>query len=267
MPGSSPASPAGSPRVDITATGPVTVLTLTDEPRRNAFGAQMRDQLHQALQAAAADPAVRAVVLTGAGSAFSAGGDLAAMPPPTRAEGEARMGDVGDLVRFLAGLDKPVIAAVRGPAAGVAVGLACVSDLVIAADDARFLFPFTRLGLVPDGGLLHSLSQRVGPARARRIALLAQTLDAREALETGLADEVVPAEDLLSHALSRAAELAARAPLAVAAVKQGMRENTASLEATLRFEQQRQPVLFETDDFREGKAAFFERRDPTFSGY
>lgn len=257
---------SGSPRVDISVRGPVTVLTLTDERRRNAFGSEIRDQVKKALESAAADPRIRAVVLTGAGEAFSAGGDLGAMPPPSQAEGRARMADVGSLITLLASLEKPVVAAVRGPAAGVAVGLACVCDLVITGDDARFLFPFTRLGLVPDGGLLHSLAQRVGTARARSILLQADPLDAQSALAAGLADEVVPAQSVLEHAILRAADLADRAPLAVAAVKRGLLQFSGSLDAALRFEQERQPALFETSDFREGKAAFQERRDPAFSG-
>ncbi|WP_424347495.1 enoyl-CoA hydratase/isomerase family protein [Kocuria sp. CH-021] len=263
---SSPTAADGPPRVRIERTGAVAVVTLDDEPRRNVLGHELRTGLRAALAELAADPGTGAVVLTGAGRCFSGGGDLAAMPPAGPAESAARMSEVAGLVQELASLAKPVVAAVTGPAAGVAVGLVCCCDVVVAGGSARFLFPFTRLGLAPDGGLVHSLVQRVGAARARRILLEAAPVDAGTARDAGLVDHLVPDPDVLGIAVAHAAELAGRAPLAVAAVKRGIREASDSLEDALAFERDHQPVLFGTSDFLEGKQSFFDRRLPSFSG-
>lgn len=263
---SSPTAVDVPPQVRVERTGAVAVVTLDDERRRNVLGHELRTGLRAALAELAADPEVGALVLTGAGRCFSGGGDLAAMPPAGPAESAGRMAEVAGLVQELAQLDKPVVAAVSGPAAGVAVGLVCCCDVVVAGESARFLFPFTRLGLAPDGGLVHSLVQRVGAARARRILLEAEPVDAGTAREAGLVDHLVPDPDVLGSAVARAGELAGRAPLAVAAVKRGIREASGSLEDALAFERHHQPVLFGTSDFREGKQSFFDRRDPSFSG-
>jgi 2-(1,2-epoxy-1,2-dihydrophenyl)acetyl-CoA isomerase len=263
---SSPRAVDVPPRVRIERTGAVAVLTLDDERRRNVLGPELRTRLRAALAELAADPGIGALVLTGAGGCFSGGGDLASMPPAGPAESAARMAEVAGLVQELAQLEKPVVAAVTGPAAGVAVGLVCCCDVVVAGESARFLFPFTRLGLAPDGGLVHSLVQRTGAARARRILLEAAPVDASTALDAGLADHVLPDPDVLGAAVARAAELAGRAPLAVAAVKRGIREASGSLGEALDFERDHQPALFGTADFLEGKQSFFEKRVPSFSG-
>lgn len=262
----SPTAVDGSPRVRLERTGAVAVVTLDDERRRNVLGPELRTRLRAALAEVAATPGVGALVLTGAGRCFSGGGDLASMPPAGPAESTARMDEVAALVQELASLEKPVVAAVTGPAAGVAVGLVCCCDVVVAGESARFLFPFARLGLAPDGGLVHSLTQRTGVARARRILLEAAPVDARTALDAGLADHVVPDPDVLAAAVARAEELAGRAPLAVAAVKRGIREASGSLGEALAFERDHQPALFGTSDFLEGKQSFFDRRVPSFSG-
>lgn len=259
--------PADIPvRVRVQRDGAVAVVTLDDEPRRNALGSRMRTELRAELRSLADDPTVRALVLTGAGECFSSGGDLTAMPPKDRADGDARMEDVAALVLQLASFEKPVVAAVTGPAAGVAVGLVCSCDVVVAGADARFLFPFTRLGLIADGGLTHSLVQRVGAAMARRILLEAVPLAASEALAMGLADYMITEERVLRGAVARAEELASRAPLAVAAVKQGIREASGTYEEALNFEREHQTALFDTSDFLEGKQSFLQKKDPSFSG-
>ncbi len=263
---SSPTAVDAPPRVRVERTGAVAVVTLDDERRRNVLGHELRTELRSALAELATDPGTRAVVLTGAGGCFSGGGDLAAMPPAGPAEADARMEALSGLVQELAALEKPVVAAVDGPVAGAAAGLVCCCDVVVAGEGARFLFPFTRLGLVPDGGLLHALVQRTGAGRARRILLEADPVDAVAAREAGLVDHLVPDAEVLPAALARAGELAGRAPLAVAAVKRGIREASGSLEDALAFERAQQPVLFGTSDFLEGKQSFFDRRDPSFSG-
>lgn len=266
MPDPLPLTLGTPPQVHVKRAGAVAVVVLDDERRRNVLGVELRARLRTVLAELAADPAVGAVVITGAGHCFSGGGDLASMPPAGVGESAARMAELAALVQQLAALEKPVVAAVAGPAAGVAVGLVCCCDVVVAGEGTRFLFPFTRLGLVPDGGLMYSLAQRVGPARARTMLLEAAPVDARTALATGLADRLVPDADLLDTSIACAQELAERAPLAVAAVKRGLREASGSIGDALAFERAHQPALFGTADFREGKQAFFERRTPSFSG-
>lgn len=246
--------------------GAVAVVTLNDAARRNVLGAQLRDELRDVLAEAGGDPRIAAIVLTGAGDCFSAGGDLASMPPENRGEALDRMAGVTALMREMARLDKPVIAAVRGPAAGVAVAVVCACDVVVAGENARFLLPFTRLGLMPDGGLLHLLAERVGAARARRLLLEALPVGVEDALEFGLVDDVVANQDVVASAVERARRIAALSALAVAAVKQGSRTASGDLEDALSFERNRQPLLFETADFLEGRKAFYEKREPRFSG-
>lgn len=256
----------GAPQVGAERAGPVAVVTLDDPARRNVLDAVLRDRLRATLSGLAKDPGVGAIVLTGAGDCFSAGGDLASMPPETRDDALRRMSGVAALLREMTQLDKPVVAAVRGPAAGVAVGLVCACDVVVAGEGGRFLLPFTRLGLMPDGGLVHLLAGRVGTARARRLLLEAAVFGVQDARDFGLVDEVVADEDVLAAAISRAGELARRASLAVAAVKQAFRVASGDLEDALAFEGSRQPRLFETTDFLEGRKAFYEKRQPQFSG-
>lgn len=255
-----------SARVRVRREGAVAVVVLDDQPRRNAIGSRMRSELRAELTALATEPSVRALVLTGAGECFSAGGDLSAMPPRSFDDGVARMGEVTSLILQFAALEKPVVAAVTGPAAGIAVGLVCCCDVVVIDDTARFLFSFTRLGLTADGGLTHSLSQRVGAARARRILIEAAPLTATEALAMGLADHLATEQGVLHAAVDRAEELASRAPLAVAAVKRAVREASSTYQEALTFERDHQPALFGTSDFLEGKQSFLQKRAPSFSG-
>lgn len=252
--------------VYVQRTDAVAVVVLNDAGRRNALHAELREDLINALHGVAADPSVRAVVLTGGRKCFSAGGDLSTMPPATMEEGVQRMNRLRELLTTLAGIDKPVVAAVNGPVAGAAVGLVCSCDVVVAGEESRFLLPFTRLGLMPDGGLIHLLAMRVGTARARKLLLEAAVIDVDHGQRIGLVDDVVADGDVLDTAVKQATQLGSRAPLAVAAVKQGVRESATTLEATLQFEVVRQPRLFSTDDFREGKQSFYEKRHPQFSG-
>ena len=257
---------AGTLPIRSERSGAVAVVVLNAPARRNVFDAALRAELGDVLTEAGNDPEVGAIVLAATGDCFSAGGDLASMPPESRDDALERMAGVATLLRVVAGLDKPVIAAVRGPAAGVAVGVICACDVVLASENASFLLPFTRLGLMPDGGLVHLLATRVGAARARRLLLEAAAVSSGDALDFGLVDEVVTEGDVTATAIARASELAARAPLAVASVKQGFRNAGGELEDALTFERNRQPLLFDTADFLEGRKAFYEKREPRFSG-
>jgi 2-(1,2-epoxy-1,2-dihydrophenyl)acetyl-CoA isomerase len=244
----------------------VTILTLNAPEKRNALTIAARLALRRALEEACADAGCRAIVLTGAGGAFCAGGDLSAMRADDPLGARHRLGIVHDIVRFIAAGPKPVVAAVEGPAFGAGVSFAAASDLVVAAPDARFCASFARVGLMPDAGLLWSLPPRVGLGRAKRMIFSAEVVDAAEALRIGLVDEIAEPETVLDTALARAHELATFAPLSIALTKATLARGTADLEEVLKAEMDGQPLLFGTADHAEGRAAFFEKRRPAFRG-
>ncbi|MBT2214200.1 enoyl-CoA hydratase/isomerase family protein [Actinomadura sp. NEAU-AAG7] len=252
----------------ITATdhGPTRVLTIDRPEVRNAIDVPTRELLRDETRRAMDDPAVRAVVLTGAGGTFSAGGDVRSMEGARPEAVRARLAPLHEAVRLIATGGTPVVAAVEGVAAGLGVSLAAVCDHVVAAEDARFVASFGRVGLVADGGLLWTLPRRVGSGRAADMLLFGRAVPASRAHEIGLADSLAPSGGALEAALERAAEAAALAPLAVAAAKRMLTLADRSLDALLEAECEEQAALFGTADFAEGRAAFTERRTPRFEG-
>lgn len=244
----------------------ILVVSLDGPDRRNALGVQTRHDLTDAVEDANADPAVRAVVLTGAGGHFCAGGDLSARFEPGRLNRE-RMHGANDAIRAIVRSAKPVVAAVDGVAYGVGVSLAVACDLVVASESARFCTPFTGVGLTGDGGLHHLLPRRVGLARARRLILTGEVLDVATAVGWGLVDSVAAGdESALDVALHTGEQLARRAPLAVAATKQLLARADTSLDEMLDAELAAQVRLMESADFAEGRDAFFAKRPPVFTG-
>lgn len=239
-------------------------VVLTDPPRRNALSPAMRDELIEVLACAASAEQVSVVVLAGAAGTFSAGGDLGSMPPASPEASDERMRRVELLIRTVLDLSKPTVVALEGAAAGASVGLAAACDLVVMAEDARVVLPFGALGLVPDGGVMASLSLRVGGARARRILLLGEPVSASEAQLWGLADVVVPAGQVRDVALERARLLASRAPGTLRAVKAAFRDGAPGFDDAFEAERLGQRELFFSADFAEGKRAFFDKRAPVF---
>jgi enoyl-CoA hydratase/carnithine racemase len=244
----------------------VLTIFLNDPDRRNAMGDDMRGELIEALQRAALDGSVRALVLRGAGGNFCSGGDLAAMPPCDIHAARERLAQVAGLVRQLSGFTRPTIAAVEGAAAGLGASIALACDYVHLADDARLMFPFAKLGLLPDGGILHTLAARVGTAKARQLLLEGRTLGAEECLRLGLADNICPAEQIAAEAAAKADELAALAPLAVEGIKKALAGGIPSWEDALAAEARHQPACYFSDDFAEGKRAFAQGGLPVFTG-
>lgn len=242
------------------------VLTLNRPEARNAIDVPMRERLLAELRRAAGDPGVRAIVLTGAGGTFSAGGDVRTMEGAGPDAVRARLAPVHQAVRLIATCGTPVIAAVEGAAAGLGVSLAAVCDHVVAAEDARFVAAFGKVGLVADGGLLWTLPQRVGLGRAKEMLVFGRPVPARRAYEIGLADSLAAPGQALDAALERAAEAAALAPLSIAAAKRLLARTDHGLKRLLESEREEQAVLFGTADFAEGRAAFAERRPPRFEG-
>jgi 2-(1,2-epoxy-1,2-dihydrophenyl)acetyl-CoA isomerase len=245
--------------------GAVLVLTMNRPDRLNALARPLREAMHAALVDAMGDDGVRAIVLTGAGRAFSAGGDLDELTTVDDLSAEVRQG-FNPLARFLAEGPKPVVAAINGPAAGAGFGLALCCDLRVMADDAFVAVAFAGIGLVPDTGVSWTLPRLVGPSRAYDLAVTGRRVQAEEAERIGLADRVVPRDEVVSAARSLAADLARGPRAALAATKQLLRESTGrTLAEALEAEAVTQAAAAAHADFAEGVAAFRERRSPNFA--
>jgi 2-(1,2-epoxy-1,2-dihydrophenyl)acetyl-CoA isomerase len=252
--------------VETTRDGAVLTIALNRPDKLNAFDAAQHKAFSGALKEAA-DPEVRAVVLTGSGRGFCVGQDL------TELSGGDR--DVAGLLRErwnrhvlgLQGLEKPVLAAVNGAAAGAGLSLACACDLRIAADKAAFVPAFITVGLVPDTGGSWLVPQLLGYMRAFEWMCSGRKIDAEEALAWGLVSEVVDPAVVLARTQERAAELAALPTRAIAMTKRlFQRAPTTRLEEQLELEAQLQVAATRTEDFTEGVAAFLEKREPRFTG-
>jgi 2-(1,2-epoxy-1,2-dihydrophenyl)acetyl-CoA isomerase len=251
--------------VEVTRDGAVQTITLNRPDVINAFNRAMHAGLRAALKDAA-DPEVRAVVITGAGRGFCAGQDLSEFQelPDVR---EALHATYHPNVLAIRALEKPVIAAVKGACAGAGLSLACACDIRIAAADAAFVPGFAGIGLIPDAGGTHFIHRLLGASRAFEWMSSNRRLNAAEALEWGLVSEVVETDALQSRAAEYAATLAAGPTRAIGMTKRLFdHAETASLEEQLEMEAQLQSVATQSDDFREGVAAFVEKRPAKFSG-
>jgi enoyl-CoA hydratase len=257
--------------------GPVVTLTLNDPERRNAMSEAMGQAFVARTAELAGDAGVRAVIVTGAGAAFAAGGDLAmiqarADEAASRPERARRV--VGDAMRsfyrlFLSVRDLPcpTIAALNGSAVGAGLCVALACDVRIASASARLGLNFTALGLHPGMGATWTLPRLVGPARAAELLYSARLIAGEEAAAIGLVNRAVPADQVMPVARALAEEFAATAPLANRAVKQALaRTAAASLEDQLAFEAEEQAACFATRDVQEGLAAAKQRRKPRFEG-
>jgi 2-(1,2-epoxy-1,2-dihydrophenyl)acetyl-CoA isomerase len=243
-------------------------LTLSRPEALNSFTIAMKEELLAALKDAARDKDVRVLVLTGAGRAFSAGQDLkerqGADVPDLGTELRARYNPI---VLAMRRLEKPIIGAINGVAAGAGCSIALACDIRIAADGASFIEVFGRVGLVPDTGSSWLLPRLVGYARAAEMVFGADPVDATTAERIGLVNRVVPADQLHDEAHALAAKLASAAPLALALAKRGLnRALESSLEEALEYEAQLQAIAGRSADHREGVAAFVEKRPPKFTG-
>ena len=251
--------------VEVGRDGAVQTITLNRPDKLNAFTQTLHAELHEALEQAR-DPDVRAVVITGAGRGFSAGQDLTAF---------AESGDVAAMLRAtyhvnvlaIRSLEKPVIAGVNGVCAGAGLSLACACDLGVASDAAFFVPGFVGIGLIPDSGGTFFLQRLLGTPRAFEWMTSNRRLTAAEAHEWGLVSEVIEADSFPARLAERAAGLAAGPTQAIAATKRLFDQAaTATLEEQLEREAEAQAKATQTADFREGVAAFGEKREPRFQG-
>jgi 2-(1,2-epoxy-1,2-dihydrophenyl)acetyl-CoA isomerase len=246
----------------------VTTVTLNRPEALNSLTVPMKQALLAAFQAIEGRRQTRAVILTGAGRAFSAGQDLRERLQPDAAPLGVEVRErYNPIVRAMRGLDQPIIAAVNGVAAGAGASLAMAADLRIAADTATFALAFGRVGLVPDSGATWFLPRLVGATRAAELALLNEPVTAADAVRLGLVGRVVPADQLATAAREIAERLAAGAPRAIALTKRALAAAwDRDLEAALEDEAELQDIAGRTQDHAEGMAAFLEKRPPRFTG-
>ena len=246
----------------------VGTVTFNRPEARNAIDVRMREELVGAFDELEADETVRAIILTGAGGHFSAGGDVKTMAKRhTAAEGRARVESLNRFVLRLFNFPKPTLAMVDGFAVGAGCNIALGCDLVIASDRARFGEVFAKIGLVPDGGGTWLLPRLVGLAKAKELVFTADIIDAAEALRIGLVNSVVPVAELEATTRTLAAKIAAGPPGTLALAKSLLnRATTGDLAAALELEAFAQGQAISSEDHGEGVRAFLEKRSPNFKG-
>lgn len=255
--------------ITVTRTGRVAVIALNRPEAMHAISKQMRAELRDALESLRHDADIGAAVLTGSGEkAFCAGMDLrefakmnAEIPLPEMRRFRWERGE------GIAAFDKPIVAAINGLAIGGGVELMLLCDLAFAADHASFAFGEVKRGLMPGNGGTQRLSRRIGKPRALEMILTGRSVDAREALQIGLVEYVVPRAELLERAVALAGQMAGNAPVAVRAARSAIyRGAELPLEEGLRLEQDLAVFLYTTEDAKEGPRAFLEKRPPVWQG-
>lgn len=261
----------------VTKEAGVATLTLNRPDKLNAWNEEMMEEGVQAVEEIRSDPDVRVLVVTGVGRGFSAGADVTslALEAERRRTGERSVRDelsgwpgVVTVAYRLRQMDRPVIAAINGVAAGAGFGLALACDIRIASDQARFSQIFVKRGLVPDTGSTYFLPRIVGTQKACELMFRGSVIDAYEAERLGIVSRVVPHDQLMDEVMALARELASSAPLALALTKRAIYKGATEIDlsAQMDFELYLDTLLFGTEDFKEGVMSFLEKREPRFSG-
>lgn len=249
--------------IKIQIVGGVATITLNCPERKNALSVGMRQALDATLPELRQDPSVKAVIITGEGDAFCSGGDISSISTASKRDGRRAMRDIQLTWEELAGFDKPVIAAVHGPAYGAGFSLAMAADFILASDRARFCLSFARIGLVPDLGVLHTLPRAIGMQRARELLYFGREVGPDEAAELGLVLEVLPPEELLGRAHELASALGQSSPSAFAITKQILsRSFETDRQALLESEATAQALCFGTDYLAESIQRYQRREQP-----
>ena len=247
--------------------GNVLVLTLNRPDSLNAFSPEMISGLTAEMKEAGKNPEVRAIVLTGAGRAFSAGGDVKSMGSNKSADVYEHLGKMNDCILAIKAVEKPVIAAVQGFAAGAGFNLALGCDLIIASDDSKFALSFSQVGLISDGGGSYFLPRLVGPHLAKQFFFSAEPIPAERLYQLGVVNKVVPLADLNDEVMRYAELLSIGPSQAYGQMKKIIDYSlTATLEDVLERERMTQIMMVATEDHQEGIQAFKEKRRPHFTG-
>jgi 2-(1,2-epoxy-1,2-dihydrophenyl)acetyl-CoA isomerase len=257
--------------IDVTEDSGITTITLNRPEKLNALAGHMRRDLAEALEAAGSDRSVHVVVITGAGRAFCAGGDVRAMADLIEEqdadEFSRLLGSARRVITAIRQMPKPVIASITGPASGAGFNLALACDLRIASTDATFSQSFVKVGLHPDWGGTYFLPRLVTPNKACELFFLGETIDAKEAQRLGIINYVVEPAELEAETRRLAERLRAAPAVSIGAAKQAVyMSQSADMETMLRYETEAQLRCFESDDAREGVRAFLDKREPKFTG-
>jgi len=247
------------------------VMTMSNPGRRNAFYAEMRARMINAMRESAADNDIRAIILTGADGHFCVGADLQrstanANAPKTPMTVRENMKQVHNLLRGITQGSKPFIAAVEGDAFGAGLSMTAASDRVFVSKTARFGAAFSKIGIIPDTGLLYTLPQRVGMACAKDLMFIGEPFSGEKAFQIGLADELVEPGKALEAALAYAQKFADLAPTAIGLTKAALANGITSIDDVMRVELDYLATVVMSADASEGILAFKEKRKPKFTG-
>ena len=253
--------------VELRIEGAVAKIVLNRPEKLNSLTWDMRQLLREYFTEVRYNDAVRAIIVTGEGRAFCTGADVGGMSRgDLRHERQKLSMGSHTYMRILHAIEKPVIAAVRGPAGGIGMSIALCCDMVIASETTRFSQIFRRIGLAPDGGAIWLLNHRIGMAKAKELVFTGRFVEAQEALSLGLVNEVVPDDQMMARAEALAAELADGPTFAFGLAKKMFHMANSSYEDFLDLENFVQPQLGQSADHQEGVAAFKERRPAAFKG-
>jgi enoyl-CoA hydratase/carnithine racemase len=252
--------------LEVRREGSIAIMTMNQPQRRNAFNMAMRTQMYERLLEIEADESCTALVLTGAGGQFCAGGDISEMKRRTVLEARMRMDLPTRIFKLLVNGPKPLIAAVEGSAAGCGVSFVAASDFAVAASNARFVCSFINVGLMPDVGGIWSIPRKVGHRKAYEMCAFAEPVDAAEAQRIGLVNRICDPGTALEEAMRVAERLSRNPPLANALLKAALATGTDSVDMAVNTEMSLQSVLMNTEDYAEAAKAFVEKRKPVFRG-